>query len=277
MRYLACLFCITTLHFASAAYCAEEPFSAIISAPAPVFNAVQPAASPTPPKPDSCGQHRELEFIALPGTPVTVISKLRAGSSYVYQISTPAYKAPPGVKLYLSAERLDFRQQHAKHSAVITPKPDETVSRLKKSVGLPYVWGGNWASGITWRDGSTIFAGLDCSGLLYEATDGFTPRNSVDLLEFGKPVKVSGLTVYSIAERLKPLDLIVWNGHVIIVLDRESVIESELACSRAKRGGVKITPLDQRLREIMSTRKPLDRWPTGNGRHPAFVVRRWLD
>ncbi|MDO9309301.1 MAG: glycoside hydrolase, partial [Deltaproteobacteria bacterium] len=60
-----------------------------------------------------------------------------------------------------------------------------------------------------------------------------------------------------------------------IVLDRETVIESRLECGKTGNGGVVLTPLAQRLREIMRTRRPIDAWPTGSRSKDAFVVRRW--
>jgi hypothetical protein len=117
--------------------------------------------------------------------------------------------------------------------------------------------------------------GVDCSGLLYEAAGGFTPRNTSALVRFGKPVPVAGLTAAELARRLEPLDLIAWNGHVLIVLDRERLIESRPDCT-GRAGGVRVRPLSVALEEIMKTRKPLDDMgdeKAGEGK--GFVVRRW--
>jgi hypothetical protein len=81
--------------------------------------------------------------------------------------------------------------------------------------------------------------------------------------------------LHEIAGSLEPLDLIVWNGHVIIVLDRDTVIESRLECEKPGRGGVVTTPLHQRLREILQTRRPMDQWPAAGKQRDIFVVRRW--
>jgi hypothetical protein len=75
---------------------------------------------------------------------------------------------------------------------------------------------------------------------------------------------------------LEPLDLIVWNGHVLIVLDRQTVIESRLECGKNGNGGVMTTVLKQRLTEIMRTRRPVDSWPTAGKQRDVFVVRRWF-
>ncbi|HPE85225.1 MAG TPA: hypothetical protein PLO43_03500, partial [Chlamydiales bacterium] len=79
------------------------------------------------------------------------------------------------------------------------------------------------------------FAGVDCSGLLYEASYGLTPRNTSELISFGEERSL---------ENLQPLDLLVWKGHVVIVLDPYHTIESRLG------KGVVITPLADRLSEI---------------------------
>jgi cell wall-associated NlpC family hydrolase len=119
-------------------------------------------------------------------------------------------------------------------------------------------------------------AGLDCSGLLYQATGGWTPRNTSQLVSYGQGVPIAGKSTDAIVNVLEPLDLIVWNGHVLIVLDRETVIESRLECGKPGNGGVVTTPLRQRLSEIMRTRKPVDQWPAGTKGKGIFVVRRWF-
>jgi hypothetical protein len=118
-------------------------------------------------------------------------------------------------------------------------------------------------------------AGVDCSGLLYEATNGFTPRNTFSLVEYGRSVPIAGLDPVKIVERLEPLDLIVWSGHVMIVLDRERLIESRLD-SGGKGGGVRVRPLREALAELMKGRVPLDDYKavTANW-EKGFVIRRW--
>lgn len=122
------------------------------------------------------------------------------------------------------------------------------LSKLKKALGQPYIWGGNWGRGILEikdlykseisrpLENSWTLSGVDCSGLLYEATNGFIPRNTSDLMHFGD--KISSL------ENIKPLDIIIWPGHVIILLEPNLVIESLLG------KGVIETPLHDRLQQI---------------------------
>lgn len=255
---------------------AEQSLCAKVIYPAPVFNSRSAAGSTSPPKPDACGQTRSLEFIAMPGTPVMIVSEFRTGAATVYQVETKAYTPPEGVNLFVSSEYLAPCDSPMRQPVISLPAKDQIIASLRQSVGLPYVWGSNLSTGIRWKDGSRQYTGVDCSGLLYEATKGFTPRNSSDLVNFGVGVEIEGLTAEQIKGLLKPLDLLVWKGHVIIVLDDDSAIESSLSCSKPGRGGVSITPLKARLLQIMQTRTPVNRWPEKRTKTERFVVRRWI-
>ncbi|WP_305730926.1 glycoside hydrolase [Trichlorobacter ammonificans] len=217
---------------------------------------------------DRCGQVRSLEFIALPGTPFRVMRDLGP----TVEVTTPAYTPPAGVRLFVRSAFLEFSASELPPRPAPRPDAAKITETLRSAVGLPYVWGGNLRQGVEGR-----YRGLDCSGLLYEATNGFTPRNTSDLVSFGEPVAVAGLTAEQIAARLRPLDLIVWNGHLIVVLDRDSAIESILRCGAPGNGGVTITPLRQRLRHLLKQRSPADTWPPGGGTAQLFVVRRWFE
>ena len=110
--------------------------------------------------------------------------------------------------------------------------------------------------------------GCDCSGLMYEATNGFTERNTSKLLYSGKGLEIKGLTAEEITAKLKPLDMIVWDGHVIYVYDEETAIQSSLS-----KGGVVKTDLLETIREVMKKRKPVNEF-SEHGKK-KFVVRRW--
>lgn len=252
----------------------------------PDFNAVFGGVDGRKLKTDSCNQVRELEFIALPGSVFTVVKKLRSGAGEVFQVETSEYAAPPGVRLYVDSSFLQRMDSSSPRRPVLPPR-DEIAAALRGAVGSPYVWGGNVKTGVpelaSWffrvisesERGKLTLAGLDCSGLLYQASGGWTPRNTSQLLSFGRGVEISGKQASEISALLQPLDLIVWNGHVIIVLDRHSAIESRLECRKPGNGGVVITPLSQRIAEIMRTRQPVDAWPGGEKDRHRFVVRRW--
>lgn len=267
MRTLLITFCIWLLPFAAAA----APF-AVARGPIPVFNTAAAARVQALLKPDRCGQVRELEFIALPGTVFRIIAT-DPDDPTIAEVTTDDYQAPPETRLYLSAARLERTLDEPPPRDRTLPAVVEIDRQLRSAVGLPYIWGGNWRTGV--RSGTPpLFQGLDCSGLLYEVTNGATPRNTAQLVQFGRAVPIEGKGVDQLLKILQPLDLLVWQGHVIIVLDRGSAIESILDCQN-KGGGVRITPLRQRLQQLMGQRKPADHWPDQKGGSRLFVVRRW--
>jgi hypothetical protein len=265
---------------------------AVARTPAPVlnipdFNAVFGGTNRQDLKTDRCGQVRELEFIALPGTVFTIQKKQSFGTDDIYQVKTDEYAAPPNVRLYVDGRFLKLERAAPSSRGPSLPPREEIVSALRASVGSSYVWGGNVRSGVPelaeWfykgiREDDKqrlTLAGLDCSGLLYHATGGWTPRNTSQLIAFGQGVAIDGKQSAEIATMLQPLDLIVWNGHVIIALDRQTAIESRLECGKPGNGGVVTTKLSQRIAEIMRTRHPANAWPRDKKRQDIFVVRRW--
>jgi hypothetical protein len=163
------------------------------------------------------------------------------------------------------------------------PSKKEIYSFLNRAVGSKYVWGGNCIEGIDKLlefyppkgeiDKNTklewTLKGCDCSGLMYEATVGYTERNTSKLVYEGKPVLVEGLTAEQISKKLKPLDMIVWKGHVVYVYDEITAIQSALS-----KGGVVKTDLIETLKHIMETRTPVNNYDTGTDER--FVIRRWF-
>ena len=186
---------------------------------------------------DPQGLLRAIEMVALAGTKFEV---KRAIDPYILEVETRDY--PHGCAFIDVRFTRDVGANAPDRRKNIPPK-DVILERLYNSVGLPYIWGGNWGKGIPeiphlyGGDPSPIrlLQGVDCSGLLYEATDGATPRNTSKLMHFGERVD-SLLDV-------KPLDIIVWPGHMIIALDETTSIESALG------RGVFIAPLKSRLPE----------------------------
>ena len=240
-------------------------------------------------KTDRCGQVRELEYIAMPGTAFTIIKKLIFGLATIFQVETDEYKASPNVRLYVDGRFVELKQIPPEPRRPLLPPREKIIATLRSSRGNPYVWGGNIPGGVPelvdWfyrgikkeDTGRLSLAGLDCSGLLYHATEGWTPRNTSQLITFGQGVAIAGKKAVEIASLLQPLDLIVWNGHVIIVLDPETAIESRLECGKAGNGGVVTTPVPLRIAEIMRTRHPENIWNSQKKQQDIFVVRRWYD
>lgn len=187
---------------------------------------------------------REVEMIALPGMVFVVLQEVKEG---ILQVKTDDY--PSSQCLYLDRRAGDRAIDNRKMKREL-PSIDVILSRMVSKVGVPYVWGGNYSPGIpewavwyppkkvltSYEEHHWLFKGVDCSGLLYEATDGVTPRNTSWLMKFGVEV---------VLEDVKPLDLILYPGHVIIALNKSEVIESS-----HEKGGVLISPLKKRIEEI---------------------------
>jgi hypothetical protein len=241
---------------------------------------------------DRCGQLRALEFIALPGTTFRIEAVIVNPGSTVFRVVTDNYPYPSRSGYYIDSRLVKTSVTPPGPRVPLLPGRDKVIANLVSAAGSIYVWGGNIRRGLPEMlslyppatplkaDSRTAqrwtMKGLDCSGLLYEATDGYTPRNTSTLIRYGEPVPIAGLDARGIAQRVRPLDLIVWNGHVIIAIDRERVIESRLECDGTG-GGVVISGLRDRLQDLLKARAPLDSWQDGtvNGRK-GFVIRRWF-
>ncbi|MCK4934034.1 MAG: C40 family peptidase, partial [Simkaniaceae bacterium] len=172
----------------------------------------------------------------------------------VLEVKTEEYSS--NQSLYIDARFITPCAQKELKKKVL-PSKEEILAFLVDQVGVPYVWGGNFTQGIPElkemfppKDFLTplekkywMFKGCDCSGLLYEATNGVLPRNTRELRTVGRAISM---------EDLQPLDLVVYtekdgSGHVFIVLNKTEVIESKLGF-----GGVKITSLKERLNMLAS-------------------------
>lgn len=260
----------------------DSPRYAIAVGPTPVLNT--PAFREVfggALKLDPCKGVRPIEFIALTGTLFRIEEELENEGVTVYRVTSRDYPYRSAAGYFVDArfvEILKTGADAARERPRALPELPEVQRRLLAALGKPYVWGGNVKDGVPLLrelyPRADPLAGVDCSGLLYEATDGFTPRNSSALASFGAAVPVAGLSADEIARELQPLDLIAWKGHVMVVLDRDSVIESTMGC-RGK-GGVHMSPLRDAVRRLMLSRKPMDANPQGGAGARGFVVRRWF-
>jgi len=227
---------------------------------------------------DPCKGVRPIEFVALTGTLFTIEGEQEKDGVTVYRVTSNDYPFPAKTGLFVDARFVEMVSGPLRERPRSLPGLVEMQRRLLAAVGKPYVWGGNVKEGVPllrkfYPQGDAL-AGVDCSGLLYQATDGFTPRNTLALVGFGEAVPVAGLSAATIAQKLKPLDLLVWKGHVMMVLDADSVIQSTMGCAGG--GGVSVTPLEDALRRLMKSRQPVDRYPEGSAAARSFAVRRWL-
>lgn len=226
---------------------------------------------------DPCRGVRPVEFVALKGTLFTVSEALEKDGVTVYRVTTNDYPYPGETGLFVDARFVEKVKGALQERPRALPGMAEIQRRLLSAVGRPYVWGGNLKDGVPllrslYPQGDPLY-GVDCSGLLYEATDGFTPRNTSALIAHGEAVPVDGLSAKEIARKLKPLDLLVWKGHVMMVLDEDSIIQSRMGCSG--QGGVMVAEKEAALRRLMQSRKPVDLYPGGAAAEESFMVRRW--
>lgn len=234
---------------------------------------------------DDRGLIAEIEFIAFPGTVFNILEVFEfedRGLKY-YRVTSDEYDYKGN--FYIDSRMVKTLFVKPTERVKIMPDKQEIISALKKLLGYPYMWGGNYANGINPMlnlyppkgeiDEKTksqwLLKGVDCSGLLYQATNGCTPRNTSSLTTYGIPVDIADKTIEDILPLLKPLDLIVWSGHVVIVLNEETTIESRPL------KGVHLGNIKERLTEIISERHPVNELGQRMWKKKEFVVRRWIE
>jgi hypothetical protein len=241
----------------------------------PYFQEVFGGADGTSLPLDHQGLLRAVETIALPGTKFEILEHL---GSYIVRIQTRDYF---GTNLFTDMRFLEEAHKDSPERPQLLPSKQSILHQMQSSLGAAYIWGGNWKAGIPQllafyppgkeldqpTQQSWLLQGVDCSGLIYEATNGFTPRNTSELVHYGKEVLIEGKNPENIANLLQPLDLIAWKGHVIVSFDQENVIESRQG------RGVVITNAVVRLNELMRERQPINDPQELNA--ASFVVRRW--
>lgn len=238
---------------------------------------------------DACGQLRSLEFVALQGTAFTIEGELQNDGHRIYRVRTSDYPYETRSGYFVDERFITLTKEKPPERAPVLPSREAIIAALEKMEGSRYVWGGNRFQGVPAvpeyyppagktplaRQEKTLWQlkGVDCSGLLYEATAGYTPRNTSALVNYGTGLKIRGKSAGEIAALLQPLDLVVWPGHVLVVIDGGRLIESRLVCSEPDRG-VRIRPLGEALGDIMKKRTPVDRISNSGS---EFVVRRWYN
>ncbi len=242
---------------------------------------------------DDAGLIREVEFIALPGTIFTIVKTINRRTTTLYQITTIDYPYPTKKGYFIDSRFVQTTDHLPPRRLIRLPDKQVIISRLLSAEGSRYIWGGNVKDGIPQLlsfypphsplhpdiEDQWMLKGVDCSGLLYEATQGYTPRNTGSLITFGKPVSIANLRSSQIINAVEPLDIIVWEGHVIIVLDRDRAIESRLDYDTQRggdQGGVRIRNLKEVLDKTMKERVPVDDYGKDRaGGKKKFVIRRW--
>jgi len=246
------------------------------------FESVFGGTDGTSVKLDNKGLIREMEFIAYPNTVFEILEIIPRSNYNIFRITTSDYPYTSS-DLFIDSrfvQTSDTLPEQRKHSI---PDKTDILNKLNSLDGYGYMWGGNYGDGIekllefyqpeTDLDNYTkdlwCLKGVDCSGLIYQATNGSTPRNTSSLINYGTGLDIAGKSASEIVAMLQPLDLIVWNGHVIIVFDENTVIES------TGDAGVHKSDLLARIKSIMKEKTPVNDWGSTSGKR--FVVRRWFD
>lgn len=188
------------------------------------------------------GLFKDLEGVALPGAEVTLV----AMEDRIAKVNSDVF----GKGLYIDQSALE----PGPGTAPVLPSRAAILDRMERLLGVPYVWGGNAYPGLPdmvekWKPSGELSpeetvhwtaAGVDCSGLLYQAADGAVPRNTSELVSFG-------VRLPDDVAALQPLDMIVWRGHVVFVSRDRMAIESAFGM-----GGVVKRPLEARVAEILA-------------------------
>lgn len=230
---------------------------------------------------DNKGLIREMEFVAYPNTVFNILEVIPKNGYDMFRVTTDDYQYKGD--FYIDSRFVTLTDTKTPDRELIRPKKEIILEHLAAMEGYPYMWGGNVANGISemleyYKPSSDLserteslwkICGVDCSGLIYQATGGTTPRNTSTLITYGAPVEIQGLSAQEIKSKLQPLDIIVWSGHVIIVLDENTVIES------TPDPGVHKSDLLSRLQSVMSERTAVNDWETTSGKR--FVIRRWAE
>ena len=246
------------------------------------FNSVFGGADGSSVKLDNKGLIREMEFIAFPGTVFEILEIIPKGDHDIFRITTSDYPYT-STDLFTDSRFVRTTDSLPEERKKSIPGRDEILSKMNSLDGYGYMWGGNYGDGIdklleyykplsdpdNYTKDQWCLKGVDCSGLLYQATNGSTPRNTSSLINFGTGLDIAGKSAAEISSMLQPLDLIVWSGHVIIVFDENTVIES------TGDAGVHKSELLARLKSIMKEKAPVNDWGSTSGKR--FVVRRWFE
>jgi cell wall-associated NlpC family hydrolase len=195
-----------------------------------------------------------IETIVPPHSPVYVQNEDASG---MWQVTTPRY--PSSEACYIDSRFLTPAPDAYTAPRAPLPSPETILTILRSLAGTRYFWGGNWPQGIPdlllfypeAQDATAddrldfLCEGVDCSGLVYYATDGNVPRNTSDMVSYGTAIEHSGLLVADIQKIVRPLDWVVWRGHVITLLSQDEVIESRIG------RGVSISPFAERFEEAL--------------------------
>ena len=233
---------------------------------------------------------RELVVVLPKDTALTLVKKVEKDGFTYYQIRTREFDpwAESKSAYYVDSRFIELTENKQKERIPNLPSKAWVLKNLHDALGYDYVWWGSYYKWIPEMEEffpseivpsikqmrQKLFRWVDCSGLLYQATDGYTPRNSRSVANFWSAVKIKWLSIDEIIEKVEPLDVIAWAWHVIIVYNNKYTIESRWF--ENFKGWVILTDIKTRLEEITKTRTWVDDYSDPSlPDKEKFVIRRW--
>ena len=213
-------------------------------------------------KKDEKGLVRALETVAFPGT---VFKGKTTTHPHILEVETKSY--PYEGPFYIDKR---FTQEGSFDKKSFTPGAEAILQEMKRALGSSYIWGGN---SLELHKLSSLYPkaslnGFDCSGLIYFASKGTTPRNTSSWLDFGESIPIAGKNIQEILPLLQPLDAIVWKGHILFVFNEKNTIES------CEGEGVVLKNIEQRLSSLVKEgKKPSN---IAKKTDDYFLIKRWI-
>ncbi len=197
-------------------------------------------------KPVDEGIQEHLAKVLPPGSSILV-----SGQGDVLEVKGSPYSKYYNDGLYTINIGFKDREIPAQTNVQI-PTKQRIIDSLTKLVGTPYLYGGCYDQGSEKLANYVVsqglfkeedknnpdlyrimkLAGLDCSGLLAQATNYAFLADTRTVFQFAERlnenciVDIEGKNIDDIVNTLKPLDIIVYYGHMLISLPDDKIIQS---------------------------------------------------
>ncbi len=235
-----------------------------------------------------------VEHIAPKGSIFMIVGK---ATEDILEVVTEEYPFSLNKKLYIHKNFLGERFLEKPNSLEKVRPPKEKIIELLKSIEwADYVW---WWNIPEWipkmleifppkimisdkKREQWMLKWVDCSGLIYWASWGTTPRNTSAIVHFWESVDIEGKSLDEIISTVKPLDIIVRRWHMMIVLDDKHTIESSYQYWKHIEGtdfngGVKIRKFSESLWRVLKERVASNNYDDESYKNTKhFVIRRWM-
>jgi len=204
---------------------------------------------------DNYGEIDELVFIAPKDTIFSLKRKIRrltrtGDETIYYKVTTPDYTGSQD--LWIDGRFFDLRDLEPKD----IQEPNnaiKTLVKLRTFEGLPYTWHGSSAEGVpelleyyppknplsVRTQSDWMLKGMSSLGMLYLASGQQTPLDVAEVPRFGETVFIDLSNITDTEETpaiekkaktlqtiLRPLDIIQFGERVMIVLDKDQLIEA---------------------------------------------------